>query len=201
MDPTPTTPCLRARGYSIQLKDIENVDIETRIADVTKIKISLKNKTEYIDFARQTTGHTFSILFGDTGWIQSEVSSYTAYWASLITMAKFLFGKSDEVEEIMEEVSCTHSKDMQTWCADCAKYVIVPWTDTSVRKIVCPECGRKGMTTLSPDDMQAWCRHCVKYVIVPRTDTPVWKLICPECGRKGMVSKSLEDRKKHENHA
>ena len=43
-----------ASGKTILLEDIENVEIETRTADVTRIKIRFGRETEYIDFARHT---------------------------------------------------------------------------------------------------------------------------------------------------
>ena len=104
-----TNKCLTfgASGETILLEDIENVEIETRTANVPRIKISFESRDqvkriEYIDFARHTAGHTLHILIGDSGLSHSEVSSYTAYWASLITMANFMFGNKAPNKEVIE---------------------------------------------------------------------------------------------------
>ena len=82
----------------------------------------------------------------EAGSWQEEVSSYTAYWASILTMARFLYGTTDEISE--EE----KYEDKKVWCSRCDKYVTVPWTEAPVWKLRCPECGHGGMTTLSPKD-------------------------------------------------
>lgn len=83
---------------AILLNEILDVDIDTRTADVTRIMIETEKGTKYLEFARTTTGHTINLLLGDSGWSFSEVSSYTSYWASLITMAKFQYGQSESFE-------------------------------------------------------------------------------------------------------
>ncbi len=135
-----------ASGKAILLEDIKDVEIETRFADVPRIKIRVNRKTEYIEFRRSTTGHVFTALIGEIGIAQAEVAAYTAYWASLITMAKFLYGQPEyEVEEEVHE-------DRKGWCGICKKYVTMQWSDTPIWELSCPECGGKPLTTLSPND-------------------------------------------------
>jgi len=132
---------------SIPLEDIVSVDIDTRTADVTRIVINLENKTEYLDFARHSAGHMVNILFGDTGWSHSEVSSYTSYWASLLTMATFLFGRKNKYVK-----SHANEYEGKAWCHNCGKYVTIKRTETPIWQIECPECGRKPLASLSPED-------------------------------------------------
>jgi hypothetical protein len=129
-------------GKPILLDEIRSVEIETRIANVTRIKIRLMRGTEYIDFGRHTPGHMVHLLAGEFGITHSEVSSYTAYWASLITMAVFMFGKNFDVERI--------ARTRVVWCQNCEAYVDIPRTDEPVKTINCPTCGNKGMSRLSP---------------------------------------------------
>ena len=133
-----------ASGKTILLVDIENVEIETRTADATRIKIRLGRETEYIAFARHTPGHIVHILIGDSGLSHSEVSSYTAYWASLLTMATFMFGRKSKIEEVVLA--------RKAWCWYCKDYIEIPSTDDPVWKVKCPKCGHKEMTTLSLED-------------------------------------------------
>lgn len=115
------------------------------------IKIHLKDKVERIIFTKRSIGEaidTFvATLMGTPFETLSgvEVASYTSYWASLLTMATFLFGNATEMIEEKYE-------DKKAWCHYCQKYVSVPWTDTPIWKLSCPECGRKPLTSLSPKD-------------------------------------------------
>ena len=84
---------------SIPLEDIIDVDIETRLADVTQIQIECKDGTKYLEFVRRGGNHVAQILLGNSGWSFSEVSSYTSYWASILTIAIFLFGQAGEMRD------------------------------------------------------------------------------------------------------
>ena len=134
---------------SIYLADIEHIEISTRFADVPKIMIIHDDKTDNIEFVRSSAGHSLSLFSGDLGrsFTHSELSSYTAYWASLLTMAVYLSGG-----QRFEENGGYVYKDREVWCGHCQKYVKVPYTDISVWKLECPECGHRGMVSKSPDD-------------------------------------------------
>jgi len=134
---------------SIYLKDIKTIDIPS----INAINITLEDREVKLFFEKRSIGHAVdqfaSILLGgpyEAGSWQEEVSSYTSYWASLLTIARFLYGQV--IETVIEEVP----EERRAWCARCQMYVLVPWTDIPVWEINCPECGRKGMTTLSPTD-------------------------------------------------
>jgi len=49
----------------------------------------------------------------------------------------------------------------RVWCPQCDKYVTGMSPETHPRKLPCPECGHKGMTTLSPEDRKS-LRHAVE---------------------------------------
>ena len=132
---------------TISLNDIHDIEIDTRFSDVTRISIDCKESIKHLEFGRSSPGHIANVLLGDSGWTHSEISSYTSYWASLLTMAKFLYG----TQESDEKIGAIY-EDKRVWCSHCDKYVISPWTSTPVWKIQCPECDRKGLLSLSPED-------------------------------------------------
>ena len=43
-------------------------------------------------------------------------------------------------------------KPFKAWCGYCKKYVTGTTSLVNIWQIPCPECGHKGMTTLSPED-------------------------------------------------
>ncbi len=66
-------------------------------------------------------------------------------------MTVFLYGDADEARSRWEEIKVNEQID-RAYCRRCGKYMTVPATDLQVWQIVCPECGRKGMTTLSLEE-------------------------------------------------
>ena len=140
---------------NIPITEISNVDVETRWGDVPKISVYTNEKIVNLEFSRQSTGHSMSLFAGDIGrsFMHSELSAFTSYWASLITMVKFHYGVT-EVYEIPEQIITAARTAGDAWCGRCKKYLNahseVP--DTPVWKLRCPDCGHLGMTTLSPFD-------------------------------------------------
>jgi len=124
---------------SIPLDDIEEIDIETRFEDFPKINILYGDKVKSLEFYRTSA-------WSKVGIAHSEISAYTAYWASMLTMAAFLFGQNYGKRKEVK------SEDRNAWCTNCKKYISIPWTDKPVYKIFCPECGQKSMLSLSPED-------------------------------------------------
>ena len=87
---------------SIYLKEISKIDIPS----ILNIELSLGDDVKNLRFEKRNIGHAVdqfaSVLLGspyEAGSWQEEVSSYTSYWASLTTMAVFLFGNPNEKEE------------------------------------------------------------------------------------------------------
>jgi hypothetical protein len=84
---------LKSSGESIYLHEINNIDIDTKITNNPCIKFTYGEELEtHIRFFRTTSGTTFHVLLGDSGKVSAENALYTSYWASLLTMAKFLYG-------------------------------------------------------------------------------------------------------------
>lgn len=139
---------------SIYLKEIKKIDVHS----TPSIKINLKDRVEHLIFKKGSIGHavdTFAAVILATPFETisgQEVSSYTSYWASILTMAIFQYGHPDEFREEKHE-------DKKAWCYNCQKYVNVPWTrahaETPIWKLSCPECGRKPLATLSPEDRRS----------------------------------------------
>ena len=67
------------------VSDIFDVEIVTRLADVPKIKLDCVGGTVFLEFVRHTVSHSLNLFWGDSGWVFSELASYTSYWASLLT--------------------------------------------------------------------------------------------------------------------
>ena len=89
---------LKEADISISLKDIKNINIETFTANMPCIVVNYGEKSEKIRFNRTTAGSVFHTLFGSIDKVAAETASYTAYWASLITIAKFLYGNPHQLE-------------------------------------------------------------------------------------------------------
>jgi Zn finger protein HypA/HybF involved in hydrogenase expression len=178
--------------YSISLDDIVEIDLKPQFADIPKIRITCNDRIENLQFHRGSLSHGINILWGEIDFAYAEDQAYTAYWASLLTMAAFLYGKNyGKIKEVIKEVK---HEDRKIWCPNCKKYIDVLWTDELFDVVTCPECGHNGMMSHNPEEK--WCPNCKKYVSVPWTDVPVWQIICPECGCKGMMTQSPEDRKR-----
>jgi len=91
---------LKSSGESIYLHEINNIAIDTKITSNPCIKFIYGEGLEtHIRFFRTTPGTTFHVLLGDSGKVSAENALYTAYWASLLTMAKFLYGSPNYFEE------------------------------------------------------------------------------------------------------
>lgn len=137
-------------GITFNLKDMKMCLFKP----MNIIEITLTDRTERLKFTKQSVGHAIdqfaSAIMGEpfeAGSWQEEVSSYTSYWASMITMAISLYGNPVELSETVIQ----HS-ERRAYCNRCKKYVFLPWSDEKVWTLSCPECGRRGMTTLSPED-------------------------------------------------
>ena len=130
---------------SIFLSDIKEVElishdvIQLTLYDNKKIKLGYGTLT-----AGSVINEALTYFFAPPytiGFAQEERSAITSYYASLITMAVFLFGDPETYVEL---------KPRQVWCSQCAKYVEIPGTSVDVWKIECPICGRKGMISKRP---------------------------------------------------
>lgn len=122
---------------------------------ISRIKINLKDRVEHLTFTKRSIGHAVdqfaSIILNtpfEAGSWQEEVSSYTSYWASILTMVIFLFRQKIPYSQSIG----AKYEERKAWCHHCQKYVSIPWTDTPVWKLSCPECGRKPLTSLSSKD-------------------------------------------------
>ena len=137
--------------YSILIQDIFDVEITTRFANVPKIQIDCIDGPIFMEFVRLSASHSANLFLGDTGWAFSELASYTSYWASLLTMTVFLHGNADEARARWEEIRVEEQSN-RAYCHRCGEYMTVQMDDLQVWQILCPKCGRKGMTSLSPED-------------------------------------------------
>jgi hypothetical protein len=78
---------------SIDIKEIENIDIETSLVNNPCIKFTYGNGLETsIRFYRTTPGTLFNTMLGSVDKNTAEISAYTSYWASMLTMARILYG-------------------------------------------------------------------------------------------------------------
>ena len=134
----------------IELYKIKNVEF----VPLRSIKLTLIEDTIQFGFSKSSGSHTIdqavSAFLGspfEAGSWQEEVSSYTAYWASMLTMTLIQFGNPMKYEEWKEEYG-------RAYCHRCFEYVDIPVSKKNVWEIDCPKCGRKGMTTLSPEDRE-----------------------------------------------
>ena len=66
-------------------------------------------------------------------------------WLPLVTGIFILLASGESSSSGVE-------KPFKTWCPHCRKYVAGTSSQSLPWKIPCPECGRKGMVTLSPED-------------------------------------------------
>lgn len=80
---------------SIPLSQIERIDIESTATTDPHIKIIYNGNSVKLFFSRATSGSLFHLTLGSGDKVSREWVSYTMYWASLITMAKYLFGEPE----------------------------------------------------------------------------------------------------------
>jgi len=96
----PGSDLFNASEESISLQEIKNIDIETKISNNPCIKFTYDEGVEtHFRFFQTTPGTTFHVLLGDAGKVTAEITAYTAYWASLLTMAKFLYGSPEDYKK------------------------------------------------------------------------------------------------------
>jgi hypothetical protein len=143
----------------IPLEDIKNIDIETSAVGGIKLILSYGEEYGKISFSRSTAGSAFHLILGVGEKVSSEWNSYTTYWASMITMAKFFYGKPKvfgKNDEAPTSVSSIEPVDVQysgnsAWCINCKKYVPVNPSTEPVWMLKCPECDRSGLLSKNPD--------------------------------------------------
>jgi len=84
---------------SIDIKEINNIDIETSVVNNPCIKFTYGDGLETsIRFVRTTPGTMFHSILGSVDKNTAEISAYTSYWASVLTMARIFYGSPSYLE-------------------------------------------------------------------------------------------------------
>ena len=84
---------------SIDIKEINNIDIETSVVKNPCIKFTYGDGLETsISFFRTAPGAVFHSVLGSTDKNAAEISAYTSYWASMLTMARIFYGPPSYLE-------------------------------------------------------------------------------------------------------
>jgi hypothetical protein len=149
----------------INLNEILNIEIDTHIIEAPTITLRVNNVFETISFVRLTSDQLPTILLGDTGWVQTELATYTSYWASLITTAKSQSGARVTLEdyELMRTPAPVVPVKNTAWCGNCKKYLEIDSNpEIPIWSTKCPECGGfllsqsledREMNPINPEDL------------------------------------------------
>ncbi|MCW4048324.1 MAG: hypothetical protein NWE89_01175 [Candidatus Bathyarchaeota archaeon] len=141
---TDTRIIFGSSDQDIFLNNIKNIEILTRLADTPQISIENNNWYKTISFERKTGAHLANVLFGNTGWVHGDIASYTSYWASLFTFARFLHGNPPSLKRSHEE------SVSEVWCYNCDSYVQVKKTRQKIWTVECPVCNSKSLLSNKP---------------------------------------------------